>query len=184
LNAEMIFILSGVPDGRVFGLDQQTLIQIGIHAICFLILALIISWLLYKPVVSYIRARNDKISGQLGKASADMEQANELKQQYDLQIKSIEAERDEILDAARKKALEAGRQLLVNAKKEADELAAKAKAELQQERERAHGEIKLNIIHISSAMTDRFLVRGQEADTEGHSRIYDETVAGEEFKWQ
>lgn len=42
-----------VPDGRVFGLDAQTLISIGIQLFNAIILALALGFILYNPVKEF-----------------------------------------------------------------------------------------------------------------------------------
>jgi len=182
LKFDTMLILSSVPPGRVFGLDAQTVVQILLHSIIFITLSFVIAKLLYNPVLDYIKNRNAKISGEMGRANADMAQATELQQQYEQKMKVIEEEKTEIIETARKTAMENGRVIMVNAKKEADDLLHRAKAEIDKERAQVQEEVRLHIIHVSSSMTDRFLVRG--ADVNSHGQLYDETLAKEEeFNW-
>jgi len=171
----LIMLTTDLPQGRVFALDGQTFTQVAVVLLTLIPLSFILTKLMYKPVKEFIKQRNDKIAGQLNQAKSDTDKAEELKLQYEEEIKTIEAERDEIIDSARKKAADAGKLILSDAKKEADALIAAAKDKIQQDRKNAEKELKLNIMQVSSAMSQRFLVRVINEDDA--SKLYDEVIA-------
>jgi actin-like ATPase involved in cell morphogenesis len=111
-----------VPDGRVFGLDAQTLISIGIQLFNAIILALALGFILYNPVKDFLRKRSEKIQKQIDDSDAAMMKAKELIAEYEAKIKDIDKERLEILEAARLKASEESKKILQEAKGEEDEI--------------------------------------------------------------
>jgi len=176
LNSNWLIMLnSETPPGRVFGLDLQTFAQVAVVLLTISILSYVMTKLMYKPVKEFIKQRNDKIKGQQNQAKSDAEKVDELKLQYEEQMKAIEIERDEIIDSARKSAIEAGRLILSDAKKDADEILSAAKSKIQQDRKNAEDELKLHITQVSSAMSQRFLVR--VVGENDHSKLYDEVIA-------
>ena len=62
-NGAMILAKS-VPEGRVFALDSQTLISVGIQLLNGIILAVALGYILYKPLKKFMQARSDKIREQ------------------------------------------------------------------------------------------------------------------------
>ena len=64
------FVLAEIPPGRMFGLDMQTLIQVGPQLLNVGILAFFLSWLLYKPVRAFMAKRSERIAGQLEHAAS------------------------------------------------------------------------------------------------------------------
>src|SRR5690554_160094 len=102
----IVFSAQAVPEGRVFGLDLQTLIGIGIQLLNGIILAVALGFILYKPVKEFMQRRTDRIRNNINEAKAAMTKANELIAEYDRKIKEIDKERLAILEAARLKAAE------------------------------------------------------------------------------
>jgi len=172
---ELDFIFSSVPDGRLFGLDAQTFIQSIAHFINVAILAIILSKLLYKPVREFMRKRTDRINEQVENAGVVMAKATDLKLQYENKMKDVERERDVILDEARKVAAETGRQIVAEAKKEADAVRERATANVEMEWERAETAMRQAIIDVSAAMTEKFVTLAINKET--HDRLFDETMA-------
>lgn len=183
MNPQMVMLLAAEPTGRVFGLDQQTLVQIAIQLFNTGVLAALLTFVLYKPVRAFLKKRTDKISGQLTRAKDDMARAHELKTEYEQKLTDIEQERSEILTEAHKLAAEKGKQLVEEAKREAATLKERAAHEIDMERERAKDEMKQAIIEVSAAMAGKFVVQTIDADVQ--SRLFDETMTElEEATWQ
>jgi len=176
-------LLTAVSNGRVFGLDQQTLISTGIQLFNAVLLAVALSLLLYKPVRNFLRKRAEGINAQIKRAEDDIAAAGELKAQYEKMLEDVELERNAILTSAHQLAAEKSRQMLIEA--QADVLAAKerATADIQAERERANEEIRLQIIEVASMMAEKFVACAM--DTETQDRLFAETMAElEGMPWQ
>ncbi|MCL2002380.1 MAG: ATP synthase F0 subunit B [Oscillospiraceae bacterium] len=173
------FLLSAAPalepPNRLFGLDMQMWVSIGISLLNFSALAFVLSWLLYKPVRNFLAKRAEKIAGQLSHAAEEMEKATGLKTLYDQKLRDIDAERGAILDEARKQAADTSRELLAEAKAEADAVRAKAQANVKMEWERAQAEMKQAIIEVSAAMASKFISQVMDDDT--RDKLFAETVA-------
>jgi F-type H+-transporting ATPase subunit b len=155
-------------------LNSQTLILVASHLINVGLLAFILSKILYKPVQRFMAARSERIAGQLEHAAGETEKAEKLKTLYEQKLKDIGAERDAILDAARKQAADTSRQLLAEAKEEADAVRAKAQANAAMEWERAQDELKSAIIDVSAAMTVKFIA--QTMDDKTREQLFAESV--------
>ena len=167
--------IAGAGAGRLFGLDLQTVIQICAHLVNVGLLAFILAKLLYKPVQNFLARRTDKIKEQLDQAEDSMTKAKALKLQYERKLLDAERERDEILSEARKRAEETGRQILADAKKEADSVRERATANVEMEWERAQSDMRLAILDISAAMSEKFMRLA--IDKETHDRLFAETMS-------
>jgi F-type H+-transporting ATPase subunit b len=62
-----------LPAGRVFGLDTQTLISIGIQLLNAIILALALTFILYKPVKRFLQKRTEMIQKKIDDSEAAMQ---------------------------------------------------------------------------------------------------------------
>ena len=175
-------LLSAVPDGRLFGLDMQTFYSILIQLFNAAVLAVLLSFILYKPLSNFLRKRSEGIRAQLNKAEEDMSKADELKAQYEKKLQNIEAERAEVLESARLLAAEKSRQMLADARKESDSLWERARADIEKERERAKEAMKQHIIDISSVMAEKIVVHTIDYYTQ--ERLFSEALAElEDASW-
>ena len=176
-------VLSSVPDGRPFGMDSQTIVQIVANLINVGVLAFILAFLLYRPIRGILRKRADKIEGQLQHAEDEIAKAEKLRLQYEKKMDEVQRERDIILSDTRKNATETGQRLIAEAKKEADAIRARATANIELEWERAESEMRTAIIEVSSVMAEKFVTLAINKKT--HDRLFDDTMADlEGIKWR
>lgn len=183
MKAGTAILLAAIPDGRVFGLDQQTLISIGIQLINAALLAGVLAFVLYKPVREFLRKRTERISAQIARAEEERIKAGELKAQYEQTLACIEQERDAVLEEAHQLAAEQTSRLLSTAEKEAAAAMERALADIRAERESAREEMRLEIIAVASAMAEKFVIQAMDAETQ--DRLFTEAVAElEGAAWQ
>jgi len=164
-----------LPPGRVFNIDQQTLIQIVANVLNVAILAAFLAYLLYRPVRTILNKRTTKIQGQLIQAEEELEKATELRHKYEQKMEDVEREREEILSEARKVAADSGRRLISDAKKEADSIRERAAANVEMEWERAENDMRTAIIDVSAVMAEKFVSLAINKET--HDRLFDETIS-------
>ena len=60
---KMIILAQAMPEGRVFGLDTQTLFSILIQLFNGILLAVVLSVIFYKPIKNFMQNRTNKIQG-------------------------------------------------------------------------------------------------------------------------
>jgi F-type H+-transporting ATPase subunit b len=164
-----------VPRGRIFDLDQQTVISAVIVLFNVALLAFIMSKLLYKPVRQMLFDRTNRIREQLRHAEESVQSADTMKAEYEQALKGVDTERNEILEAARKLAADRTREQEAEARTAAEAIKSRAMREIEQERARANDEIKRAVIDISTVMVSKFLTK--EMDAETHDRLFEETLA-------
>ena len=176
------FLLESLPDGRLFALDQQTVVQIAWVLINLVVLAVVLSKLLYKPVLQLLYDRRARVLSDMQAAQKDKEEALKLKEQYEQLMQSADQEKHEILDAARKQAIEAGNEQLAIARNDAEAVKSRAFRDIELEQDRAKSEMKQAVIDISSVMVSKFLSRSITPDE--HEQLFNETMAElEEIAW-
>jgi F-type H+-transporting ATPase subunit b len=169
-------------EGYVITLDKQLLIQILIQLINTGILCFVLSKLLYKPVLNFLKARKEKIAAQIDEADARLKEAEALKAQYEAKLKDIDNERNEILETARDAAKKNSRQIISDARKEADLIKNRAEKDISNEREKAKDDIKREIINVSTEMSRRFIAK--QISSEEQNKLFDETIKElEELEW-
>lgn len=170
-----ILLTAGAPNERVFGLDATLLQTIGFTALSVAVLAFALSKLLYKPVRNYLQKRADRVNNQLADAEQAVADANELKVKHDSMVKGVEAEKDEILESARKLAVEKRNQIMADAKAEADAAKARAQAQIDMDMGRAEAQMKHAIIEVATAMAEKYVTLSLDKDV--HDRLFAEAMA-------
>lgn len=177
-----MILANAVPDGRVFGLDMQTVFSTGIMLLNAIVLAVVLGYLLYKPVREFMQKRTDRITGEMNEAREKMDQANLLKAQYEKKLEDIDTERIHILEAARNDANKEKLQILDEAREEIAALRQRTQKSIEDERERLKEETRQHIIEVSTMMASKYI--SQAIDSEQQDKIFEETISElEETTW-
>jgi len=183
LNYDVNLLLSGLPEGRVFGLDQQTLISTLIQLFNACVLAVVLGFLLYKPVRNFLRTRSDKISGQIKDARAKMAEAEKVKAEYEQKLQDIDGERAKILEAAKAEAAESGKLIISQAKSEAASIKQRAEESALSEKERLKQDTKRHIIEVSSLMASKMVA--QAMDSKEQDKLFENVISElEDATWR
>ena len=159
---------------RIFDLDMQLVVDACILAINIFILFFLGSYLLYNPVRDFLQKRRDMIKDSIDKAEADKEEAARLKAMYEEKIKDIDKEAEQILSAARKKAIQREAQIIEEAKGEASKITARAHAEVELEKKACKDDIKKEIVSVASALAGK--VVSASIDTTVQDYLVEETL--------
>ena len=106
-------------------------VQILLHALNFIILAVALGLLVYKPAAKFLRERRMRINGEIDKNEQDRKEIEALKAEYEQKLKDFEIEANEIRVNTEKEAAkvaaatisaanEKAAQIISNAEKEAE----------------------------------------------------------------
>jgi len=119
-------------------------LKIVIHFVVFAVLAVGLYLLLYKPILKFIRTRQENIQKGIDDGNALKEEGQALKEEYDRKLADADADRErviaeanaqseQILADARAKAKEETAAIKQEAKRQAEAEQAAAKAELKED---------------------------------------------------
>ena len=159
---------------RLFDLDFQLLHDAVLTAVSVFFLFLLLSYLLFNPVHDMLKRRQEKIQGDIDTAKKDKDDANALKAQYEEKLKNVDAEVDEILANARKRAQTNENQIISEAKEEAARIIKQAHVEAELEKQKAQDEMKNEMIQIASLMAGKVI--GGKMDTTVQDALVEETL--------
>jgi len=171
----LLAAIDAAPEGRIFALDQQLLIDIGIQLLNACVLVAALSFFLYKPVRKFMQNRAEGIKNQLSAASDKEAKADELKALYEKKLEELEKERAGVLESAHGLAFKKSRQLMIDARKEILEMKEQAASEIQAERERAKEEMRPHMIEIAQTLAEKFVSQCIDQDTQ--NALFDKTIA-------
>lgn len=140
---------------RLFNLDPQLIHDAVLLMISMFVMFTFLSYLLFNPARNMLKKRQDKIKSDIDTAARDKEDAKKLMKEYDRKLKDINKEAEEILSAARQKALKNEARIIEEAKEEAGRIMARANAQVELERKKAADDMKKEIISIASLMAGK-----------------------------
>jgi F-type H+-transporting ATPase subunit b len=182
-SSRILFLTQSLPEGRVFALDTQTLIHIGIQILNGIVLAVILTLILYNPVKEFMQKRSEKIKSKIEDADATMAKANKLIAEYNNKMKNIESERINILEDARAKATNQMKAIIEDARQEASEIKKRSAESISSERMRLKEETRVHIIEVAALMAEKYIA--QNIDSETQDKIFEETLAKmEDAQWR
>ncbi len=168
--------------GRILGLDQQALMSLGLQLVNTFVMVFILVKLLYKPVGKFLSNRVEKIKNNIMNAETQLKDAETLKVGYEEKLKNIEKERSEILDSARKRAIESEKEIIDAAKAEAETIKKRALLDIDREQMKAREELKGQVVEISTLMASKYIAAAMDANTQ--NKLLNEVISElGEVKW-
>lgn len=145
--------------GRLFGLDPQLLLDAAITAVNVFILFILLSYILFNPVRSMLKKRQDKITSDRETAEANKSEALALKKEYEEKLKQADKEAESILSEARKVAVHNEQKIVEEAKQEAARIIERANTEAELEKQKVADEVKQQIIAVASVMAAKMVAK-------------------------
>ena len=162
--------------GRILQFDAQLVKQMAVQLINACILAFALSKILYNPVKNFLHARKERISQNIKEAKEALEHAEDTKLFYEEKKDGIDFERKEIIDAAKKRALELEERIIGEARKEAAAIIERTQREMAKAKEDSREEIRKYIVEISAIIAERYVQ--EKMDERTGNRLLDEAIDG------
>lgn len=159
---------------RLFTLDAQFLFDAVVLAISMLVMFTFLSYLLFEPVRNLLEKRRQRVWDEQETAKKERTDAAAYKEEYEKKLKEVDKEAQEILSAARKKAMQNEAKIIAEAKEEAARIIERGNAEIELEKKRALDEMKQEMITIASMMAGK--VVSASIDTNVQESLIEETL--------
>lgn len=150
---------------RLFGLDAQLIFEIVLSMIAVFVLFLALSYILFNPVRDMLKKRQEMVQETKDTANREKEDALKLKAEYDAKIQNAEADAEEILSEARKRALKNERVIVDEAKEEAARIIASANAQIELEKKKAMDDLKQEVVAIAAMMAGKMVAVSMDEKT-------------------
>lgn len=183
MQTMLVFLSQAVPEGRLFALDEQTLIGIVIQLINGIILAVALGYILYKPVKNFMAKRTERIQGEIANSDETMAKAKELIAEYESKVANIDKEYDKVLEEARVEATKKRQVIIAEANEEAGRIKERAEGIIETEKERLRLETRPYIIELATLIAENYIT--DHIEKEEQDKLFDEALAElEEAQWQ
>lgn len=147
---------------RLFGLDAQLLFELVLTAIAVFLLFMALSYILFNPVRDMLKKRQEMVQETKDTANKEKEDALNLKAEYEAKLKNAEAEAEEILSQARKRALKNERVILEEAREEAARIIANGNVQVELEKKKAMDDLKQEVISIAAMMAGKVVAASMD----------------------
>lgn len=146
------------------------------QVINLVILAILLHFILYRPVTRMVAERERRIEGGLADAARAREEAETMLAQYKEQLQGARAEAQEIIEQAKKTGDSMREEIVAAARQEADKILARAKSEIEASRAQAIAQIRAEVATLTVMAASKVLEREISADD--HRRLVEEFIAG------
>jgi F-type H+-transporting ATPase subunit b len=141
----------------------------------FGLVVLILSRLLYRPVLNALSARTTRIQESIENAEQVKQQLARAQQDYDAQLARARQEAAQIVAQANERAQVQAREVLANAQADAERIKAEAQQQAQQEREQLLRGLQGQLANLVAQTASSVI--GQELRAGGHERLIQQSIA-------
>ncbi|MGL6174459.1 MAG: F0F1 ATP synthase subunit B [Cellulosilyticaceae bacterium] len=159
---------------KIIEFSMVTVWDWGIQLLALFLIIFVLAKLLFKPVSDLLEKRKAGIEENLANASNAKQDAVALKAQYQSKLDNIQAEEDQILKAARSKAIAREEEIIAAAKAEAEAIKLKAMEDIKLEQERVRAEMKDEMIEVATLMASKFVTSAM--DDAKQNQLIDEII--------
>ena len=156
---------------RLFTLDAQFLFDAIVLAISMFVMFTFLSYLLFEPARKLLETRRQHVLDDQETAKREKDEATAYKEEYEKKLKEVDKEAQEILSAARKKAMQNEAKIIAEAKEEAARIIQRGNTEIEL---RALDDMKQEIITIASMMAGKVVTAS--IDTNVQDNLIEETL--------
>ncbi len=150
---------------------QQVLTQI----VGFLVVLWVLKRFAWKPILSLLEERRQKIKSEFEAAALRKEEANQLLASYEAKLKEIDAAARAKITEAVSEAQKIAAEIKEEARKEGRELVVRSQAEIAREISKAKVQLKEDMVSISLTATEKII--SQKLDEPGHRRLVEEYLS-------
>jgi len=141
----------------------------------FFILVWILARFAYKPLVSMMQERKERIAKDLADAQAARNEAEQFKADYAAQIANARQEAQQIVEKAVQQAEATTREQLAAAREQIEREKERARPDIVNERDRAMNNLRNEVISLSVAMATKVVAK--DMDSETNTKLIEDAIA-------
>ena len=131
----------------------------------FFILVWLLARFAYKPLVSMMQERKERIAKDLADAQAARNEAEQFKADYAAQIANARQEAQQIVEKAVQQAEATTREQLAAAREQIEREKERARQDIVNERDRAMNSLRNEVVSLSVAMAGKVVAKDMNSET-------------------
>ncbi|MDD5289049.1 MAG: F0F1 ATP synthase subunit B [Dehalococcoidales bacterium] len=145
----------------------------------FVILLVILSFFVYKPIIKMLEERPRKVRESLDEVQKIKEQAALAEDEFKKKLEAASKEGQEVISKAMRTGEEARQRAQLEAKQEAQVLVEKARAEIQRERNETIGELRQEFADTAVVAAEKIIEKSLDKETHRQliEKVLDESSA-------
>jgi F-type H+-transporting ATPase subunit b len=151
-----------------------------IQDIAFFLLLFLIARYLYRPIVRVLEARTKRIQDGLRAAEEAKRDREAAEKEYQLRMEHARREGQALLDRIAKQGEDLRKELEAKAREQAEGLITRARAEIQQEREKAVQDLRGQVADLAVLAASRII--GESLDQKKHRELIERTIEEAEIR--
>lgn len=141
----------------------------------FTLIAVLLTMLLYKPILNMLNQRKERIARSMADVDAAREAAAKAQLEYDRRIAEAQRKAQEIIAQAAQASEKVGAEIKTEAQREAEIIRQQARAEAAQEKVHLLADVQSQIASLSMLATERVL--GEAVDANTQRKLIDQFLA-------
>lgn len=141
----------------------------------FTLIAVLLTMLLYKPILNMLNQRKERIARSMADVDAAREAAAKAQQEYDRRIAEAQRKAQEIIAQAAQASEKVGAEIKAEAQREAELIRQQARSEAAQEKAHLLTDVQSQIASLSMLATERVL--GEAVDPNTQRKLIDQFLA-------
>lgn len=141
----------------------------------FFILVWILARFAFKPLVSMMQERKERIAKDLADAQVARNEAEQFKADYAAQIANARQEAQQIVEKAVQQAEATTREQLAAAREQIEREKERARQDIVNERDRAMNNLRNEVISLSVAMATKVVAK--DMDSETNTKLIEDAIA-------
>ena len=151
-----------------------------IQDLAFIVLMVLLVRYLYRPISQVLEARTKRIAEGLRAAEEAKKDRQAAEAEYQERLAEARREGQALLDRIAKQAEELRKELEAKARDQAEGLIARARAEIQQEREKAVQDLRSQVADLAVMAAGRII--GESLDAKKHRELIERTIEEAEIR--
>lgn len=147
-------------------------LEIGLHILNVIILFIALRLLLYKPVLKYMKKRENTFANKIDELDAREKEIIQQKEEYDRMMAEADNKAAAVITKSNDIAREHAKEIVDNAKEHSRDLVLRAKKEIEAEKMQTRADLKVEITDMAVQIAEKVLER--EVSVEDNRKIIDE----------
>lgn len=147
-------------------------LEIGLHILNVIILFIALRLLLYKPVLKYMKKRENTFANKIDELDAREKGIIQQKEEYDRMMAEADNKAAAVITKSNDIAREHAKEIVDNAKEHSRDLVLRAKKEIEAEKMQTRADLKVEITDMAVQIAEKVLER--EVSVEDNRKIIDE----------
>lgn len=142
--------------------------------ISFLLLVWVLGKFVWKPVINMMEKRRISIEDNLNQAKEERQQAEQIKMEYQEEMRKARLEAQEVIAKATKVSEERAVEIMALAREEAEKVKKDALVDIERERDRAIIEVKAQVADLSVAVAEKII--RQQLDLPNQEKLIEQFI--------